>query len=266
MTIMRTKTADQQEADDRAAALWKQFAADPENESLRNQLVEHYLFLVKNQAWRIWSTLPESIDVEDLISAGTFGLLDAIRNFDVSRGLRFETYCPRRIHGAIVDGLREMDWVPRLVRSRSAKLRRVVTKLEHVLGRAPEAHETARVMECTPAEVDVLSREADTVKISSLFEPVETEENYEYRTEFIKAFPNPRGEQPGVRCQAEDAMRSLLRGMNRRERLLVILYYWENLSMKQIGELLDLSESRVSQLHDALLKRQRQRLKDKPGV
>ena len=104
------------------AQLWQAMKADPESQELRNRLVEIYLPLVKYNGERIWSRLPEGVELDDLISAGVFGLMDAIDAFDLSRGVKFETYCVPRIRGAMLDELRTMDWVPRLVRSKASKL------------------------------------------------------------------------------------------------------------------------------------------------
>src|SRR5262249_37761102 len=121
---------------------WRDFRANPSIE-LRNQLVEHYLHLVKYNAERIWARLPDGVDLDDLISAGIFGLMDAIEAFDLERGVKFETYCVPRIRGAMLDELRTMDWVPRLVRSKASKLEEARKSLEAALGRPPRPEEMA---------------------------------------------------------------------------------------------------------------------------
>src|SRR5450755_4050337 len=122
--------------------LWKDYRTEP-TVDLRNQLVELYLPLVKYNAERIWARLPEGVDLDDLISAGVFGLMDAIDAFDLERGVKFETYCVPRIRGAMLDELRTMDWVPRLVRSRASKLEDVRKSMEASLGRPPRSEELA---------------------------------------------------------------------------------------------------------------------------
>src|SRR6266403_2129366 len=125
--------------------LWREHRAEPAVE-LRNQLVENFLPLVKYNAERIWSRLPDGVELDDLISAGVFGLMDAIDAFDLERGVKFETYCVPRIRGAMLDELRTMDWVPRLVRSKASKLEESRKTLEVELGRPPRPDEMAQRM------------------------------------------------------------------------------------------------------------------------
>src|SRR5438132_12627349 len=122
--------------------LWRDYRSKPTIE-LRNRLVELYLPLVKYNAERIWQRLPDGVDLDDLISAGVFGLLDAIEAFDLERGVKFETYCVPRIRGAMLDELRTMDWVPRLVRSKATRLEEARKSLEAQIGRPPRPEEMA---------------------------------------------------------------------------------------------------------------------------
>src|SRR4051794_33539909 len=137
---MATMTAAQQVEIDE---FWKGYKADPTNKEYRNLLVELYLPLVKYNAERIWARLPEGVELDDLISAGVFGLMDAIDAFDLERGVKFETYCVPRIRGAMLDELRTMDWVPRLVRSKASKLEAARKALEAEKGRPPRPDEMA---------------------------------------------------------------------------------------------------------------------------
>src|ERR1700757_5499838 len=123
--------------------IWKHYKADPTNKEYRNLLVENYLPLVKYNAERIWARLPDGVELDDLVSAGVFGLMDAIEAFDLTRGVKFETYCVPRIRGAMLDELRTMDWVPRLVRSKHSKLEEVRKSMEASLGRPPRPDEMA---------------------------------------------------------------------------------------------------------------------------
>src|ERR1700683_2064633 len=123
--------------------VWEQYKAN-KTEALRNALMEHYLHLVRYNAERIHVKLPDEVELDDLMSAGIFGLMDAINAFDIERGVKFETYCAPRIRGAMLDELRSMDWVPRLVRSRAHKLENATKQLEVELGRCPTNDEIAR--------------------------------------------------------------------------------------------------------------------------
>src|SRR4051812_34774212 len=142
--------------------LWKDYRTEPTVE-LRNQLVEIYLPLVKYNAERIWSRLPEGVDLDDLISAGVFGLMDAIDAFDLDRGVKFETYCVPRIRGAMLDELRTMDWVPRLVRSKHTKLEESRKALETELGRPPRADEMAQRLGVSLEDFEKIAGDATAV-------------------------------------------------------------------------------------------------------
>src|SRR5262249_51581625 len=147
--------------------LWRDYRAQPTTE-LRNQLVEHYLQLVKFNAERIWQRLPEGVDLDDLISAGVFGLMDAIEAFDLERGVKFETYCVPRIRGAMLDELRTMDWVPRLVRSKASKLEEARRTLEASLGRPPRPDEMAEKLGVSLEELTKMVGESTAVGLVSL--------------------------------------------------------------------------------------------------
>src|ERR1700757_424872 len=134
--------------------IWEAFKADPTSQVLRNKLVEMYLPLVKYNGERIWSRLPEGVELDDLISAGVFGLMDAIDAFDLSRGVKFETYCVPRIRGAMLDELRTMDWVPRLVRSKASKLNEATKQLEARLGWHPTEAELSTHMQLSVDDLE----------------------------------------------------------------------------------------------------------------
>src|SRR5437773_8401958 len=134
------------------AQIWNAFKADPESQELRNRLVEMYLPLVKHNGERIWSRLPEGVELDDLTSAGVFGLMDATDAFDLERGVKFETYCVPRIRGAMLDELRTMDWVPRLVRSKASRMEEARKTLEAELGSPPRLDEMAARLGVPPDE------------------------------------------------------------------------------------------------------------------
>ena len=241
--------------------LWQQFRATGQP-ALRNRLMEIYLPLVKYNADRIASKLPDEVDVNDLTSAGIFGLVDAIEAFDLSRGVKFETYCAPRIRGAILDELRSMDWVPRLVRSRAHKLERVTRALEAELGRLPTESELAAKLGVSKAELIKLLRDATAIaQVSLSRKHFETDSNRDVCE--IDVLEDKRGRNPVTEIQKRDLKELVTRGLTRAERLILILYYYEEMTMKEIGAALDLSESRVSQMHSAILNRLKSQLQNR---
>ena len=234
--------------------LWIEFKGDMSNQELRNRLVEMYLPLVKYNGERIWARLPDGVELDDLISAGVFGLMDAIDAFDLSRGVKFETYCVPRIRGAMLDELRTMDWVPRLVRSKASKLNEALKNLEARLGRQPGEIELAWELGITVAELEKMILDANAVNLISLNKKWYETDSYKDVRE-IDILEDKKGEDPTRRIQKNDLMRLVTKGLNRNERLIIILYYYEELTMKEIGTTLDLSESRVSQMHSSIVQR-----------
>jgi RNA polymerase sigma factor for flagellar operon FliA len=240
-------------------SLWQRFKADPENKELRNRLVEQYTPLVRYNGERIWQRLPDGVELDDLVSAGVFGLMDAIDAFDMSRGVKFETYCVPRIRGAMLDELRSMDWVPRLVRSKASKLNEALKTLEAKLGRAPTVQELSTHMQIDVKELEKMQSEASAVNLVSLNKKWYETDSYKDVRE-IDVLEDKKGEDPTRRIQKNDLMRLVTKGLNRNERLIIILYYYEELTMKEIGATLDLSESRVSQMHSAIVSRLQEQL------
>ncbi|HEX7010627.1 MAG TPA: FliA/WhiG family RNA polymerase sigma factor [Phycisphaeraceae bacterium] len=224
------------------------------SEHLRNTLMEHYLPLVKYNAERIHAKLPDEVDVEDLMSAGIFGLMDAIEAFDLERGVKFETYCAPRIRGAILDELRSMDWVPRLVRSRSSQVDQARKSLQMELGRTPTDEELAKKIGVNQEEFAKIRKDAGAVGIVSLSRKwFETDSNKDIRE--IDVLEDARQVNPLSAVSKRDLKELITKGLSRAERLIVILYYYEEMTMKEIGMTLDLSESRVSQMHSSILAR-----------
>jgi RNA polymerase sigma factor for flagellar operon FliA len=234
-------------------AVWVKYRTEPAVE-LRNQLVEYYLPLVKYNAERIWARLPDGVELDDLISAGVFGLMDAIDAFDMGRGVKFETYCVPRIRGAMLDELRTMDWVPRLVRSKASKMEEARKGLEAELGRPPRPDELAAKLGVPVEEIDHYIGEATAVGLVSLNKKWYETDSYKDVRE-IDILEDKKAEDPTHRLQNRDLMRLVTRGLNRNERLIIILYYYEDMTMKEIGATLDLSESRVSQMHSSIVAR-----------
>jgi RNA polymerase sigma factor for flagellar operon FliA len=232
------------------------------SESTRNTLMENYLHLVRYNAERIHIKLPDEVELDDLMSAGIFGLMDAIAAFDLERGVKFETYCAPRIRGAILDELRSMDWVPRLVRSRAHKLDNATKELEVEMGRSPTNEEVAKRLQVSMGEFEKMAKDASAVGLVSLSRKwFETDSNKDVRE--IDVLEDKRGADPVREIQRKDLKELMTRGLSRAERLIIILYYFEEMTMKEIGATLDLSESRVSQMHSSILARLRAQMADR---
>ena len=242
--------------------MWIDFKAGPTRE-VRNLLMEHYLPLVKYTADRISAKLPNEVDVDDLVSAGVFGLVDAIEAFDLERGVKFETYCSPRIRGAILDELRTMDWVPRLVRSRAHKLETATKALRAELGRLPSENEIATRLNIPRSELDKLLKDANAVSLISLSRKFYDEESSRELHE-IDILEDRKSSDPVEEIEKNDLNAVVMEGLTQLERLIVVLYYYEEMTMKEIGATLDLSESRVSQMHSGILARLRGCLNHKP--
>jgi RNA polymerase sigma factor for flagellar operon FliA len=236
--------------------VWRRFWDTPSVE-IRNHLIEHYLPLVRSAAERISTRLPNEVEIDDLASAGQFGLNDAIEGFDPDRGVKFETYCSTRIRGAILDELRAMDWGPRLVRSRSSRVKAVCNRFEAEFGRKPtrdEIIEQLKARDVTEEEALKILKDGSAVSISSLERPrFRSDANREVRE--VDVISDATQSEPSSLIQSRDLRELLTKGLSRAERLIVVLYYYEQMTMKEIGATLDLSESRVSQMHSSILAR-----------
>jgi RNA polymerase sigma factor for flagellar operon FliA len=235
--------------------VWTRYQKSHED-AIRNYLVEKYLHLVRYNAERICKRLPDEVDIDDLIQAGTFGLREAVASFDLERGVKFETYCAGRIKGAILDELRAMDWVPRLVRSRTNKLDWARQQIEMATGASATDEQIADMLglDVSGEEFDKLKRDSKPTSISSINR---------------RAYPGDGGREvreldivrdgdddgPVSELQRRDLRELITKGLSRAERLIVVLYYYEGMTMKEIGATLDLSESRVSQMHSSILAR-----------
>lgn len=235
--------------------IWKQYREQPTVE-IRNVIAENFLHIVKYTSERLHTKLPDEVDINDLYQDGFQGLLDAIESFDTDRGVKFETYCAARVRGAILDSLRANDWVPRLVRARAHKLAEARQALEVELGRTATEKELCRHLNLPQDEYQRLVRDANATGIISLNRKCyETDTSKDVHE--IDIVEDKRGEISETALQRSDLRQLITRGLSKNERLIVILYYYEEMTMKEIGATLDLSESRVSQMHSAILARLR---------
>ena len=225
------------EPDSSVDLLWRRFK-DTGDPDARDRLVLQYSPLVKYVAGRVRSGLPSSVDQNDLVSDGVLGLMDAIDKFDLERGLQFQTYAVTRIRGAIVDGLRSSDWVPRSVREKIRDIDAAHAKLEASLGRAPKDSEVAEALSMTVAELRKVYSQTAHTSVVSFETSVDDEET-----------PRATSDLPGADDDIPPGFLAAVRELPERDQIVVALYYWERLTLAEIGQVLGVTESRVSQLH-----------------
>ena len=235
-----------------------------EIEPYRNSLMERHLPLVKYIAERLLQTLPKSIELDDLISAGLFGLMDAIRGFDPERGIKFKTYCTTRIRGSILDQLRSQDWVPRLVRLKASKIDKALNRLTAEYGREPTHNELAEAMEMEP---DELTREMDAASARSMYSLSEKWEDNddEGSGEKIEVLEDHQAKDPIQELNQNDLLGYMTRSLTPKERFIIEQYYRAGHTMREIGEMLNLTESRVCQIHSNVMDRLKALLGQKSG-
>jgi RNA polymerase sigma factor for flagellar operon FliA len=226
--------------------LWERYRDEGDSKA-RNALVERYLHIVRFVAERIFNKLPSSVDFDDLTSAGIFGLFNAIDGYDFERGTKFETYCAARVRGAILDELRSQDWVPRLIRARANRIQATYEELEAKLQRDPTKEEMAACLDVSVADYEQMLQDSSAATLVSLNKRVDDGEGPTGSTQ-ADILEDKRGPSPYEHLQMKDVIRLIHKNLSKQERLIVLLYYYEELTMKEIGAALDLSESRVCQI------------------
>ncbi|MEZ6005865.1 MAG: FliA/WhiG family RNA polymerase sigma factor [Planctomycetota bacterium] len=225
-----------------------------ELEHIRNVLMERHYPLVKYIAERLLQTLPKSIELDDLISAGLFGLMDAIRGFDPERGIKFKTYCTTRIRGSILDQLRSQDWVPRLVRLKASRIDKALQRLTGEMGREPTHAELADALEMDHQE---LSREIQAGSAKAMYSLSDKWEDRDDDSsmEKVDVLEDKRSVDPIGELNKQDMMGYITRSLTHKERFIIEQYYQVGHTMREIGEMLSLTESRVCQIHSNVMAR-----------
>jgi RNA polymerase sigma factor FliA len=243
-----------------ASDLWQLYARDRSNLAIRDKLVLHYLHLVKYTVGRLTLTLPNSISQDDIISYGTIGLLDAIRRFEPERGWKFETFAVNRIRGEVIDQLRSQDWVPRGVRKRTKQLFETLKQEEERLGRPPTDDEMAEALGVSVQRyMDMLNE--SNILVLSLDEQLGSDRDS--NVSLIDTVADRGGVEPDGHMEEGDVSKHLASAITtlpEREKLLIALYYQENMTLREIGEIINISESRVCQLHAQAIMRLRHKL------
>ncbi len=243
-------------------SLWRKYCAS-RDQKLRDRLILTYAPLVKFVAGRLGSGLPAHVDEGDLVSYGLLGLIGAIERYDPDRDVKFETYAIARIKGSIIDELRAMDWVPRSVRARARDIERAIGELEAQTGRVPTEEEIAAKLGVSQDELDENLLEISRSSIAALDELWTISSSGGDQVALIDTIEDTQGPEPQTalaQTEMREALGEAISRLPEREKLVVTLYYYEELTLREIGEVLGVTESRVSQLHTKAILRLKARL------
>jgi RNA polymerase sigma factor for flagellar operon FliA len=244
--------------------MWRRYKSSGD-ERARERLVVAYSPLVKYVSGRMASGLPAHVEEADLISYGLVGLINAIERFELEREIKFETYAITRIKGAIIDELRSLDWVPRSVRAKAREIERANAKLEHRLQRAPTDEEMAVELEITVPGFLASLLQISNSTIAALDELWTVGDASGDQVSLLDTLQDPGAPDPAAvmdQTELKDRVADAIARLPEREKLVVALYYYENLTLREIGEVLGVTESRISQLHTKAVLRLRSRLSD----
>ncbi len=239
--------------------LWAEYVKNP-NQALREKLILSYANLVKIVAGKLSIYLGYNVEYDDLVSYGTFGLIDAVDKFDYGKGVKFETYASLRIRGAILDQIRRMDWLPRSVRQKQKQIDQAYSKIELEMGRPATDEEVARELQISQDELDKWESQVKASGLVSLDEYME-EGNEAGISSVIGS--NQENYEPGHNMDKEaikQALIAALEALTDKEKQVILLYYYEEMTLKEISLVLEVSESRVSQLHSKAISKLRVKL------
>lgn len=243
--------------------LWKRWQQE-RDQDVGNQLVEYYMPIVNYQVNRVFAHLPQNVDRQDVKSLAFMGLVDALEKFDTSRDLKFDTYASFRIKGAIIDGLRKEDWLPRTVRDKSKIIENAYEQLEQELNRTPDLSEIAKHVGMDEDEVAEVVKDTLFANMLSIEEKT-NDESEEQRDSLRNTVPDHKGMTPDEEILKKERIEELteaIKELNDKEQLVVSLFYKEDLTLTEVGHILDLSTSRISQIHSKAITK----LKDKLSV
>lgn len=233
--------------EDELAALWQEYLKDKSNKAVRDTLIVQYIYLIRYVVGRVKVTLPATISVEDIAGYGVEGLINAIERYSPQKNTRFETYALIRIRGSILDRIRSQDFLPRSVRKKIKDIKNAQEHLKQELGRMPTTQEVAGFLDMEPEKVTQILSEDTTM--TSLYDKKGASDDSVEIIDTIqdtnKLNPQEQAEEKNVKHELERALRRL----PERERIIMVLYYQENMTLKEIGETISMSESRVCQLH-----------------
>ena len=234
-------------SDDALTELWHEYFADRKNKSVRDKLIIQYIYLTKFVLSRVRGTLPPSFSMEDIASYGIEGLIDAIEKYSPDKGARFETYALFRIRGNIIDKIRSQDFLPRSARKRIKDVKNATDELKAQIGRMPTTTEIAKHMGLEKNQIDEIL--AEDTSLLSIYDKKGTTED---SVEIIETVKDENKLTPEEQLEEKDVQKELHEALKRlpeRERMIMVLYYHENMTLKDIGDMIEVSESRVCQLH-----------------
>jgi RNA polymerase sigma factor for flagellar operon FliA len=249
------------EGQDRLAEVWRLFK-DEGSQQAREQLILQFSPLVKYVASRVATGLPATVEQADLVSYGMFGLIDALEKFDRARNIKFETYAIPRIKGAIIDELRSLDWVPRSVRFKAREVDKAIAELEAKLKRSPTDAEIAEHLGVSVGELHDILTQISFVQMISVDEPLTSSEGE--AVSLLDTLAEP-GTDPGLNQDVLDTRAMLVDAINtltEREKVVLTLYYFEQMTLAEIGNVLGVTESRICQIHTKAVGQLRIRLRD----
>jgi RNA polymerase sigma factor for flagellar operon FliA len=250
-TVVDDATAEKTAAEAALRELWEAYKASGEA-SLRERLILHYSPLVKYVAGRVGVGLPPNIEQADLVSYGIFGLIDAIDKFDLERAIKFETYAISRIRGAIIDELRAIDWIPRSVRYKAREVEKAYAKLEGDLHRTPSESEVAAEMGIKLEDLHTIFSQVSFVNVVALDELLSVGGEKGDKLSLVDTLEDTKAEDPVLAFESEETKFLLAKAINmlpEREKIVVTLYYYEGLTLAEIGQVLGVTESRICQMH-----------------
>ena len=239
------------------ASLWEEYIKT-RSPKIREQLIVEYVPLVNVVAGRMVMYLGYTVEYDDLTGYGIFGLIDAIDKFELTKGVKFETYASLRIRGAILDQIRKMDWIPRTLRQKQKKLETTMGQMETELGRTPTNEELAAALEMTQEELDALINQTQVANLISLDEYLEQGSEVRVEAGNKSAFLQP--EQVMERQDLKRLLAEAINSLTEKEQKVIALYYYEEMTLKEISNILEVSESRVSQLHTKSLRKMKEKL------
>ncbi|OHD13841.1 MAG: RNA polymerase sigma factor WhiG [Spirochaetes bacterium GWB1_36_13] len=248
--------------------LWQTYKNEktpqPKREEIREKLILKYAPLVKYVAGKVAIGMPKKIEFDDLVGYGIFGLLDAIDKYKLDRNTKFKTYAITRIRGSIFDELRSIDWVPRTIRQKTKQLEKTIYDLEEKFDRTPTDEEIAQAMEITTKELEKLYLNASYTVVTSVNDSLFSEEQDDEKNSVVNVVEAPNSYNPDTiseRLEIRNMIAGIIDELAEKEKQVLILYYYEDLTLKEIGSVLEVTESRVSQLHTKAILRLKSKLK-----